>query len=82
MTNVNVTNAGSNGPMTAELDEYTKSMQAYVAKQGRNRDKSPDFVWRELPSVSNATKLDVKKDNKPSSSKSAGQPRNTVHNTR
>ena len=33
---------------TGELDEYVRSMRAYLDKNGNDRPGSPEFCWKEL----------------------------------
>jgi hypothetical protein len=50
-------------PKSAELDEYTKSIRNYLAARGNSRERSPEFCWKDLPSVKSSQQTDVKGNN-------------------
>jgi len=43
-------------PPTKELNEYTESIRAYLARSGggKDRERSPEFCWKELDTVRNS----------------------------
>jgi hypothetical protein len=43
-------------PKSNELDEYTKSIRNYLASHGDSRARSPEFCWKDLPSVRSSQK--------------------------
>lgn len=62
-------------PKSGELDEYARSLNNYLAKNGNNSERSPEFRWRELPSSKSSQKIDVrdKSSSKSNSNKSSSK---------